>query len=169
MRIPISYLFAGLIFIIGIFILKSSMNNIANQAKLYQEKQNLIQLDNFKKSVEKMTDTQKAASYGWKLMKRNQIDQSIILFDKAHRLDPNFRDAAVYLGYCRLKKIEQSGTNLSVEQQHIQLNSAKDTLMKAYQIDPLFPLTNKLLSEIAFYENNDKDKELWYARVKAIQ
>lgn len=77
------------------------------------------------------TNVQKLTTNGVKLIKGNQLGCGIINLERATTLDPNYRDAWVWLGYGQIK--------------NNQSQDAVKSLKKAAEVDPIYPDTYKYL------------------------
>jgi len=125
------------------------------------ESQKKLQL-NYQKRLEQQEKTANdLVKEGIYLLEKNQLTLAPIALEAAAKKDANFRDAWLYTGYSYLKEYIAEGKN----NQNL-INKAKDYLETAKNIDPLYPLTYKLLST-TYYELNDAAQaEICYNKAK---
>lgn len=86
---------------------------------------------------------------------------AILLFDKMTKIEPDFRDAYIYLAKAHLKRAERNSQEADRD-----LNKAKEALEKASKIDPIYPETFYLLSRV--YDKLKKPAESQKTMEKAI-
>ncbi len=106
----------------------SNNSPLAEFQKHYQEKINLE------------TDPYELAKMGISFLRAEDNQSAFLSFDKATKMDPNWRDGWVWKGYTELK-----------------LNKPQDALISlkaAEKIDPIYPLTYQLLV-IAYQQTGD--------------
>ena len=100
----------------------------------------------FQKQIEAETDSLKLCKYGINFYQTGKNDLALSAFTKATVVDGGLRDAWVWKGYIELKIEEE--------------NNALESLKKAEEIDPTYPLTYQLLS-VAYQKtgNDDSSKQ----------
>ena len=94
----------------------------------------------YAEEISNQTDVNKLTTNGIALVQGNQPDCGIINLQRAVAIDPNYRDAWVWLGYAQIKQNQP--------------NEAIVSLNKAAKIDPIHPDTYKYLV-IAYTDTGD--------------
>ncbi len=120
--------------------LMSESSALGNFQKQYQEKINLE------------TDPYELAKMGMVFLRINDNETAFLCFDKASKMDPNWRDAFVWKGYTELK-----------------FNKPKDALISlkaAEKIDPIYPLTYQLL--VIAYQQTGDSQSAQFAQEKLV-
>lgn len=164
-RIPVIYIVIALLAVGAVFAVKSKVNAIAAEAKQMEQKNQVNILESYQDHVRSMKDGPYALGRGWRYLQAKDYGRAVIVLEKAMELDKNSRDAAFYLGYAKLMQISNLKSQNDIR---AGLNQAKDTLLAAQRLDPLFPTTNKLLGFTYEQLGNDKESTVWYARYKAV-
>jgi len=124
----------AILFIAVKFVLEAVTKNNLSSASA----QNLQKA--YAEEISSQTDVNKLTTDGIKLVKGNELDCGIINLQRAVTLDPNYRDAWVWLGYAQEK-------NNQPQEAIVSLN-------KAAKIDPIHPDTFKYLA-IAYTQTGD--------------
>lgn len=168
MKIRVLYLVVGLVVIIGAVFGNIWCKNIAAGAERQSKIAAARDLENFRKSVLKIDSAEYATQRGLKFLRNGKTQEACALLDRATKLDEKYRDSHFYLGYAYLKDIEKRKDELNQKEMCELLAAAKVSLGKAQKIDPLYPMTSKLLGLIAEMENNDNGKRLWYTRFNEV-
>ena len=116
---------------------------------------------NLKSSIFNSDNPQNTLLVGTAFWQMGYDNLAIGQFEKATKIDPEYRDAWIYLGKAYL---QQSTTNN--QQSTEALNKAEEALEKAAEIDPVYPETFYLLSQA--YEKLKKPDESKQAAKKAV-
>ena len=95
----------------------------------------------FQEQIETETDSYKLCKQGINFYQAGKNELALSAFRKATEIDGGLRDAWVWKGYIELKIEEE--------------NNALESLKKAEEIDPTYPLTYQLLS--VAYQKTDND------------
>lgn len=96
----------------------------------------------YRSQINLETDPYEAAKKGMIFLRTENNDLALDCFKKATELDANWRDGWVWRGYTELKLNQPK--------------EALDSLKKAEEIDPIYPLTYQLLV-IAYQQTDDTD------------
>ncbi len=177
MKIPIVYIILAVI-VIGA-LLGVRFYNQRTMARVNQEIQRDYEagLVKYREHVQTQKDGILATKRGWQWLKAEDPKRAIIILERARQLEPNYREAAVYLGYAHLQSINKSlakpalgswQISLSPIEQHNELAKAKEALKAGERIDPLWPLTNQLLGLTYEKLGDDNNAKLCYDRFKAL-
>lgn len=176
MKIRLLYLITGFVVVVMFGVVKIQENKITGRASEYNILVYNESVENYRKNTINVKNGLLATKRGWRFLKDGKTEIAIALLERADKLEEDYRDAPLYLGYAYMQKVTESGkknyfdmvVELNNDEKQQLLNRAKDRLLVAQKIDPLNPLTNKLLGIVYKSLDNDKESELWYARYEEV-
>ncbi|MDO8513604.1 MAG: hypothetical protein Q7S37_03815 [bacterium] len=168
MKIPITYLILAVVVLLTISATRQNFIKINKEAESLAQIQQSKDIQLYAEHVKTLNDASFITKRGIGFLKKGQIELACAALEQGAKLDSNYRDASFYLGYAYLKELQNRQKELSLNERQDLLAKAKKALMKAQSIDPLYPMTNKLLAIISDSQNNDKEKRLWYARYDTV-
>jgi len=123
-----------------------NLNLITNDGEIEKQRKILLsalsEILNFKSSTLNSNNPQSVLLVGTAFWQMGYDNLAISQFEKATKIDPEYRDAWIYLGKAYFQR---TGENL---------NKAKEALEKAAEIDPVYPEIFALLSKT--YEKLEK-------------
>lgn len=177
MKIPITYLIL-VVMIVGAFLgVRFYSQKMMARVNEEIQRENEANLAKYRENVQSQKDGVLATKRGLMWLKAEDPKRAIMILERARQLEPNYREAAVYLGYAHLQLINKSlakatwgmwQMTLTPDEQHNELLEAKEALVAGERIDPLWPLTNQLLGLTYEKLGDDKDAKLCYDRFKAL-
>lgn len=168
MKIRVLYIVLAVIVVATLGIMQRNIHIIEHEAERKAEISRVKDVELYRQHAQNIKDPEYAVKRGLAYLKRNETEKACIVFERAAKLDTNYRDGSFYLGYAYLVDLKKRQNKLGGNEKITQLNNARKALLAAQKIDPLYPMTNKLLGIVAEMSGDDKEKQLWYARYNTV-
>ncbi len=106
---------------------------------------------------------------GLDLLKKNQLELSVIAFEESIKRDPEIRDANILAGYGFLHLALNNNNTKNIETKTDYLEKSKKYLKKAKEIDPINPLTYQILALTYLQLNDEQNTKLCYNKFKELK